>query len=166
MAKSPDPAEVKKQLEAIAGRTIEISPEQIKLFSFPVGAHDVTDGTVEWENIFGFKSCIASSLLDASGAVTTGTAGNVTFLLSNVICLPQVRSLAEPVHLVATAQTPRIRRLSTSRRLMQLWPEEPTFKSQSSLGTPRAIRRLAFWCIDAAGSCRTQSSSDRCTNLI
>ena len=106
MAKSPDPAEVKKQLEAIAGRTIEISPEQIKLFSFPVGAHDVTDGTVEWENIFGFKSCIASSLLDASGAVTTGTAGNVTFLLSNVICLPQVRSLAEPVHLVATAQNP------------------------------------------------------------
>jgi len=79
MANSPDPAEVKKQLEAIAGRTIEISPEQIKLFSFPVGAHDVTDGTVEWENIFGFKSCIASSLLDASGAVTTGTAGNVTF---------------------------------------------------------------------------------------
>ena len=106
MAESPDPAEVKKQLEAIAGRTIEISPEQIKLFSFPVGAHDVTDGTVEWENIFGFKSCIASSLLDASGAVTTGTAGNVTFLLSNVICLPQVRSLAEPVHLVATAQNP------------------------------------------------------------
>jgi hypothetical protein len=29
MAKPRDPAEVKKQLEAIAGRTIEISPEQI-----------------------------------------------------------------------------------------------------------------------------------------
>ena len=108
MPKTPDPAEAKKHLEAMAGQEIDITPEQAISLVFPIGAHDITDGTVASRLIVlpPRKLCNASPLLDASGAATTGTAGNVTFLLSNVICLPPVRSLAEPVNLLATAHSP------------------------------------------------------------
>ena len=105
MPKSPDPAEVKKQLEAVAGQAVDITPDQPILFVFPIGEHDTDNGIVAFRNLFGFKSCVASTLLDASGSAFTGTAGNATFLLSNVICLPPVHSLAEPVYLLATAQS-------------------------------------------------------------
>ncbi|HTP31841.1 MAG TPA: hypothetical protein VMJ75_06685 [Candidatus Acidoferrales bacterium] len=105
MPKSPDPAEAKKQLEAMAGQELDITPEQVNL-TFPLGAHDVTDGVVASRLILPpRKFCTPSPLLDASGATSTGAAGNVTFLLSNVICLPPVRSLAEPINLLATAHT-------------------------------------------------------------
>ena len=105
MPKPLDPAEDKKQLEAIAGQELDITPEQVNL-TFPLGAHDVTDGVVASRLLFPpRKFCTASPLLDASGATFTGTAGNVTFLLSNVICLPPARSLAEPINLLATANT-------------------------------------------------------------
>ena len=44
MPKTPDPAEVKKQLEALAGQ--ELTPEQAISLTFPLGAHDTTDGIV------------------------------------------------------------------------------------------------------------------------
>ena len=106
MPKTPDPAEAKKQLEAMAGQEIDITPEQLAIFQFPLGAHDTTDGIVASRLIFPpRKFCTATPLLDASGATFTGPAGNVTFLLSNVICLPPVRSLAEPINLLATAHS-------------------------------------------------------------
>jgi hypothetical protein len=105
-AKTADPAEVKKQLEAIAGQKIDISDDQIAIIRWPVGAHNYEDGTVLWRSIiFPGQNCIASSLLDGSGVSTTGTNGEVTFLLSNFICLPLVRSLSEPVNVLATART-------------------------------------------------------------
>jgi hypothetical protein len=104
MPKSPDPAEAKKHLEAMAGQELDVTPEQVRLFQFPVGAHNNADGIVLWRSILvGFKSCVQSNLVDASGSVTTGAAGSVTFLLSNVICLPPVGSRMEPVNIVATA---------------------------------------------------------------
>jgi hypothetical protein len=106
MPKTPDPAEVKKQLEAMAGQEVDITPDQIAILQFPLGAHDITEGVVASRIIFPpRKICTPSPLLDASGAAFTGAAGNVTFLLSNVICLPPVRSLAEPVNLLATAHS-------------------------------------------------------------
>ena len=106
MPKTPDPAEVKKQLETIAGQELDITPEQAISLTFPLGAHDTTNGIVASRVIFPpTKICTPSPLLDASGAAFTGAAGNVTFLLSNVICLPPVRSLAEPINLLATAHS-------------------------------------------------------------
>jgi hypothetical protein len=103
MPKSPDLAEAKKHLEAIAGQQLDLTPEQIKLFQFPVGAHNNADGTVLFRSIFvGFKSCVQANFIDASGAVTTGAGGSVTFLLSDVICLPPVGSRMEPVNVLAT----------------------------------------------------------------
>jgi hypothetical protein len=105
-AKAVDPAEVKKQLEALAGQKIDIPEDQIAIFRWPVGAHDYVDGTVLWRSIiFPGQNCIASTLLDGSGVTATGANGQVTFLLSSFICLPLVRSLAEPVNVLATPRT-------------------------------------------------------------
>jgi hypothetical protein len=104
--KKADLAEVKKQLEAIAGKKIDIVDDQIFLFRWPVGAHDYADGTVLWRSfITPGQTCIASSLLDGSGTAVSGANGQVTFLLSSYICLPQVRSLAEPVNLLGTPRS-------------------------------------------------------------
>ena len=107
MPETPDPAEAKKQLEALFGHEIDIdiTQEQAAVFEFPIGAHDTTNGVVRSRLIFPpTKICTPSTLLDASGATATGGAGNVTFLLSNVICLPP-GLLAEPINLLATAHS-------------------------------------------------------------
>lgn len=105
-SKTADLTEVKKQLESIAGQKIDIPEHLIKFFRWPSGAHDFTDGTVLWRSIiFPGHSCVASTLLDGSGVTASGANGQVTFLLSTFICLPLVRSLAEPVNIVATARS-------------------------------------------------------------
>ena len=104
--KAPSMASVKKQLEARAGKKHEVTEEQLRRFVYPLGAHDVSDGTVLWRSfIFGSRSCVPSPLLDGSGTSTSGANGQVTFLLSDYVCLPGVRSLAEPVNLLATARS-------------------------------------------------------------
>ncbi len=107
--KKPTPAEAKQQLEAIAGQSIEA--EQLRFFRFPVGAFDYTAGSSAWENIIILPqqkpslSCADANLLDASGISTTGANGQVTFLLSNFVCLPLVRAFAAPISIVATARS-------------------------------------------------------------
>jgi len=139
MPETPDPAEAKKQLEAMVGQEIDIdiTPEKVGIFQFPTGAHDVTDGIVASRLIFPpRKFCTASPLLDASGATTTGTAGNVTFLLSNVICLPQVRSLAEPINLLATAHSTTPFYVTTTHTLVGGTDVQITLFSWDAKGNP------------------------------
>jgi hypothetical protein len=104
--KKPTAAEAKQQLEAIAGTSIE--DEQLKLFQFPVGAFDYTAGSTAWRRLIIFPqpslSCTDSNLLDASGVATTGSNGQVTFLLSQFVCLPLVRAFTAPISIVATAR--------------------------------------------------------------
>ncbi len=105
--KSPTSAEARKQLEAIAGTSIE--PEQIITFRFPVGAFDYASGSTSWRNLIIFQqpglTCADANLLDASGLATTGTNGQATFLLSSYVCLPLVRAFAAPLNIVATARS-------------------------------------------------------------
>jgi len=103
--KKPTATEARQQLEAIAGTGIE--KEQLIAFRFPIGAFDYTAGSTAWRSLF-FPlpglSCTDSNLLDASGVVTTGTNGQVTFLLSQFVCLPLVRAFTAPISIVATAR--------------------------------------------------------------
>jgi hypothetical protein len=105
--KKPTAAEAKKQLEAIAGEAIEA--EQLIAFRFPVGAFDYTSGSSAWRRLIVFPqpslTCNDANLLDASGLVTTGANGQITFLLSNFVCLPLVRAFAAPISLLATARS-------------------------------------------------------------
>jgi hypothetical protein len=105
--KNPISPEARKQLESIAGTNIE--PEQLIRFRFPVGTFDYQSGSIAWQNLIIFPqpglSCTDASLLDASGLTTTGANGQVTFLLSQFVCLPLVRAFAAPINVVATARS-------------------------------------------------------------
>jgi len=105
--KKPTPAQAKQQLEAIAGGPLEA--EQLRFFRYPVGAFDYSSGSSAWRSIIIFQqpslSCADANLLDASGLSTTGANGQVTFLLSNFVCLQLVRAFSAPISIVATARS-------------------------------------------------------------
>ena len=100
-----DPADVKKKLEAIAGRELSVAHEQLIKLRFPVSAYDSAEGSVAWQNIFfPGMNCEDTRLLDVSGAFLSGADGKRVIRLSNVVCLGQ-RLLAEPVNVLATARS-------------------------------------------------------------
>ena len=130
MAKNPektlDPAEVKKQLESIAGREIDAPAASIINIWYASGASDYTDGTVAWHSIFFPGSrCEEVPLLDASGSLSTGSDGKRTFLLSSVICLPAQRSLAEPVNVLATPRSATPCFVTTTHTVIKSDPNTP-----------------------------------------
>jgi hypothetical protein len=105
-AKSPNPADVKKQLEAIAGHEIDLGPEQLINLWYPAGAYDYTNGSSVLKSfLLPGKQCNSATLLDVSGFSSTTAAGNRVFLLSDFVCLPPVRSFAEQINVIATASS-------------------------------------------------------------
>ena len=67
MPETPDPAEAKKQLEALLGHEIDIdiTQEQAAVFEFPIGAHDTTNDVVRSRLIFPpIKICTPSEKID------------------------------------------------------------------------------------------------------
>ena len=48
----PDPVDVKKKLEEIAGRELVVATEQLHGLRFPVSAYDYAAGAVAWQRIF------------------------------------------------------------------------------------------------------------------
>jgi len=101
-----DPEDVKKQLEAIAGRELHVEAAQLKFLWYPAGVYDYSDGYVALQNVIlpGLR-CNAARLLDASGASQTGPDGKQVFRLSEFVCLPQQRLLSEPVNVLATVHS-------------------------------------------------------------
>ena len=97
-------AELKKQLEALAGHEIDASPQQIIKFRYPVSSSTSADGSTTWRSIFfPGKSCSDANLLDVDGAGWTGANGQQTFLLSDVLCWSSF-VFAYPANVVATAR--------------------------------------------------------------
>ncbi len=130
MAKIPektlDPAEVKKQLESIAGHEIDAPAASIINLWYPSGANDYTDGTVAWRSfLIPGMQCQDTRLLDASGSLSTGSDGKRTFLLSSVICLPAQRSLAEPVNVLATPRSATACFVTTTHTVIKSDPNTP-----------------------------------------
>jgi hypothetical protein len=117
--KTVDPADVKKQLEAIAGHEIDVSPDQLINLWLPLGALDYTDGTAAWMRIiFPGRTCNSATLIDASGVSSTGSDGKRVFLLGDFVCLPQVRNLGEPINVLATARSTRPFFLTTTHTVV------------------------------------------------
>jgi hypothetical protein len=127
--KKPSAAEAKQQLESIAGTGIEA--EQLIAFRFPVGAFDYTPGSSAWRSIFFPQpglSCTDANLLDASGVTTTGANGQVTFLLSNFVCLPLVRAFTAPISILATPRANKPFFVTTTVTLVPD-PNNPSFNN-------------------------------------
>jgi hypothetical protein len=121
MAENPDmearAAEVKQQLEAVAGHAIDGTPDQLLKAWYPAGAvlyprggpADPDPSYVLSRNILSPGSfCTQNGLLDASGASTTGSDGRRAFRLSEFACYLSGYRLLDPVNFVATprASTP------------------------------------------------------------
>ena len=103
--KKPDLQALRKQLEAAAGKKIDIADDLLLQFRWPVSTYSYSDGEVLWRTIFfplPGKSCVESTLLDVSGSGTTGADGTVTFLLKNYYC--DALYLFAPVNLEATVR--------------------------------------------------------------
>ena len=98
--------DLRKQLNELAGRQIEVSDEHLIHFIFPIASSSVDDaGVVTFERIFfPGKSCSQMRLLDVAGNSTTGDDGQRTFLLSDFLCSTD-NSFAAPVNLVATPRS-------------------------------------------------------------
>ena len=97
-------AELKRQLEDIAGKKIDESPEQLAIFSVPVGSASNEENSQVLVKLIavGRKFCVTPiTLLDASGRSTTGTDGKSVFLLSSFLCA-NINQFSEPVFLLAT----------------------------------------------------------------
>jgi hypothetical protein len=105
----PDPEDVKKKLEDIAGRELVVAPEQLNNLRFPVSVYDYADGRVVWHYLFltpGKRCEYAWRLLDVSGASYSGADGKRVVKLSDVACLGSFAGqLAEPVNVLATARS-------------------------------------------------------------
>jgi hypothetical protein len=99
-------AELKKQLEGLAGGQIDVAQEELVQLNFPMCGQTYTpDATVTFRRIIlPGKFCSQMRLLDAHGGATTGTDGKGTFLLSGFLC-SSVNSFAPPVNLLATPRS-------------------------------------------------------------
>lgn len=112
MKTKPEPKkpDLKKDLEAALGDKIAVDVQRLNLWS-PVGSFFfANDGKTTWQNlIVAFpKQCYDTPLLEASGSARTGSDGKITFRLSYFVCFGSGSgySLAAPVNVVATPQTP------------------------------------------------------------
>jgi hypothetical protein len=107
-AKLPKPEDVKKQLEALGARDLQVPPDQLRNIWYPAGTYSYNDGTTCWRSIFPIfpgKSCSSATLLDVSGALTTASNGQLVFPISDVVCFPLVNLLAEPINVVVTPRS-------------------------------------------------------------
>jgi hypothetical protein len=106
----PSAEELKKQLEALVGHPLDISPDLLIRFRYPAGSFAYLgfdeNAQASWRNIFfPGKFCIQATLLEACGASATGADGKRVFLLSDVVCFAQVNQLSDPVNVVVTPRS-------------------------------------------------------------
>ena len=85
----PDPEDVKKKLEEIAGRELVVAPEHLIRLRFPVSAYDRAYGSGCCGNYIFLPgmSCEEAALFDVSGASYSGADGKRVVRLSDVVCL-------------------------------------------------------------------------------
>ena len=107
--KSPKPAEVKKQLEALTGRDLNVPADLLIKLWYPAGTYSYNDGYACFRSLFlpfpGRKSCSGANLLDVCGSSSTAADGSLIFQISQVVCFPEVRVLAEPINVVVTPRS-------------------------------------------------------------
>ena len=97
---------LRKDLQDIAGKEVDISPDRLINFIFPIASSSFDDpGDVTFERIFfPGKSCSPMRLLDVAGNSSTAADGKRVFLLSDFLCSTN-NSFAAPVNLVATPRS-------------------------------------------------------------
>jgi hypothetical protein len=106
--KSAQLEELRKQLDKVAGRELDLNLERLINFTFPIASHDVSNGQVTFQHIFfPGKSCSERNLLDVAGTSSTAADGKRVLKLTDFIC-STINSFTSPVNVLATprAETP------------------------------------------------------------
>ncbi|MGC1483548.1 MAG: hypothetical protein WA789_07140 [Candidatus Acidiferrum sp.] len=106
--KLPKAEEVKKQLEALAGRDLHVPADQLIRLWYPAGAYSYNDGNACWRSVFPIfpgKSCSDATLLDVSGVNSTADNGQLVFQISEVVCFMDAHALSEPINVVVTPRS-------------------------------------------------------------
>ena len=106
--KLPKAEDVKKQLEALAGRDLHVPAEQFIKIWYPAGAYSYNEGLVCWRSIFPIfpgKSCSDATLLDVSGVLSTAANSQLVFQISEVVCFVDPYVLSEPINVVVTPRS-------------------------------------------------------------
>lgn len=111
-------AQLKRQLEELAGRELDLTDVQVINLITAIGARTDSDGSVTYQHvILPRKFCRDARLMDVTGQVVTAGNGAVTFLLSSFICVTPL-SVLPPVNLVATPFSPRPVYVTTEYKLV------------------------------------------------
>jgi hypothetical protein len=102
-------AEIKKQLEAIAGHEIGLKEDVLirQLFYF-VASYDRVEGNVTTQSILlPYNTCGPATLIDVCGVSSTGSDGKRVFQIRELICvaIPSSIAFSEPVNVVATPRS-------------------------------------------------------------
>src|SRR5262245_35431129 len=96
----PDPEDVKKKLEAIVGRELVVTPEQLINSRFPTSTYEYSVGKVAWQHIFlPGMSCLDAELFDVSGASYSGADGKRA--VSSDLCARTFTTIGEAALTVA-----------------------------------------------------------------
>jgi hypothetical protein len=106
--KLPKAEEVKKQLEALAGRDLHVPADQLLRLWYPAGAYSYTDGNACWRSVLPIipgKSCSGANLLDVSGVNETADNGQLVFPISAVVCFTDAYALNEPINVLVTPRS-------------------------------------------------------------
>jgi hypothetical protein len=103
-------AEIKKQLEAIAGHEIDLKEDVLipQLFFFVASYNRVEKSAVTKQSIIlPIKTCNDATVIDVYGVSSTGGDGKRIFQLRDFICVDVPSSIvfSEPVNVVATPRS-------------------------------------------------------------
>lgn len=123
-------AELKTLLEEIAGRELDMTDEQLKLFFWPIASstylaqHDTdVDAWTTNEQIIPLRTTVTDSkLVDTSGLSVTGSNGQLVFRLRNLIgprYADGINQFFEPVSLLATPRGTRPFFMTISHTIIQ-----------------------------------------------
>jgi hypothetical protein len=118
--------QLKKQLDDIAGRDVDVSADKALHFIFPIASQSYDDnGVVTYQRIFfPSKSCAQRRLLDVAGSSVTADDGKRVFLLTDFLC-STVNAFDAPVNLVVTPRSTTPFYVTTEYTLVQN-PSLPT----------------------------------------
>jgi hypothetical protein len=104
---------LKKELDELAGKDINISPDRVIRFVVPIAAYEYSYGwqsepsPVSWITsrfLLDGKACSKTRLFDVAGNAFTGADGKRVFLLSDFLCETE-NTYLEPVNLIATPRS-------------------------------------------------------------
>jgi len=134
-------AELRRLLEQIAGKPLNVSDQQLLWLNFPVALEDTfSTGTIVWRRFLTGTWCQSpATYLDIGSSIFTDAGGTAVFLLSSTRCVTNTL-FAEPVNLLATPYSTTPCFVTFTYDLVQ--QDEPAVQAACRIPITMADRRI------------------------